>query len=259
MRTILVALAILVLTPPLGTLVIVASLLGVQDGPHSVYQWAIRTWATALCRVAGVKIRLHNAERIRRDGPAVYVANHISWFDIFALASVLPRATFVAKAELEKLPIFGRACRAAGIVFIERANRRAAFDTYKDAAAQVKEGRSVVVCPEGTRGRDYHLRPFKKGPFVFAISTGAPIVPTIVHGTIAVQPKGSFRVRSGTVDLHFLEHVPTEGWSYDQRAQLMELVWSRMADALRDEYGVATSEYAVAKEGDRPEKETSFL
>ena len=259
MRTVLVALAILLLTPPLGGLVIVAALLGVSDGPRSVYQWAIRTWAGALCRVAGVKLRLHGAEHIRRDGPAVYVANHISWFDIFALASVLPRATFVAKKELEKIPLFGRACRAAGIVFIERANRRAAFDTYRDAAEQVKEGRSVVVCPEGTRGRDYHLRPFKKGPFVFAISTGAPIVPTIVHGTIHVQPKGSFLVRSGTVDIHFLEPVATEGYGYEQRAALMERVWQRMADALRDEYGVATSEYAVAKEGDRPEKETSFL
>lgn len=259
MRTILSALAILVLTPVLGGAVIIASLLGVPDGPHSIYQWAIRSWARGLCTVAGVKIRLHNAERIRRDGPAVYVSNHVSWFDVFALASVLPRATFVAKSELEKLPIFGRACRAAGIVFIERANRRAAFGTYKDAAEKVKEGRSVVVCPEGTRGRDYHLRPFKKGPFVFAISTGAPIVPSVVHGTIAVQPKGSFRVRSGTVDIHFLEHVPTEGYGYEQRAELMEVVWQRMADTLRNEYGVATSEYAVAKDTDRPEKETSFL
>ena len=259
MRSILVALAILLLTPPLGTLVIVASLLGVPDGPRSVYQWAIRTWAGALCLAAGVKIRVHNAERIRRDGPAVYVANHVSWFDIFALATVLPRVTFVAKKELEKLPLFGRACRAAGIVFIERANRRAAFDTYKDAAERVKEGRSVCVCPEGTRGRDYHLRPFKKGPFVFAISTEAPIVPTIVHGTIAIQPKGSFRVRSGTIDIHFLEPIPTAGYSYEQRADLMAVVWQRMADELSRLYGIRTSEHAVATEADRPEKETSFL
>ncbi|HEX8848984.1 MAG TPA: lysophospholipid acyltransferase family protein [Gemmatimonadaceae bacterium] len=259
MRAILVALAILVLTPPLGLLVLLAALFRVPDSPRGVYQWAMHTWARGLCVAAGVKIRLHGAEKIRRDGPAVYVANHVSWFDIFALASVLPRYTFVAKAELAKIPLFGQAAKAAGIVFIERGNRRAAFDTYKDAAELVRGGRSVVVCPEGTRGRDYHLRPFKKGPFVFAISTGAPIVPTIVHGTIAIQPKGSFRVRSGTVDIHFLDHVPTAGRSYDERAALMQQVWSEMADALRDEYGVATSEYPIAREGDRPEKETSFL
>ena len=258
MRSLLVALAIVLVTPPIGLTVIVAGLLGAPDGPNSIYQWGIRSWARIICAAAGAKIKLHNTERIL-EGPAVYVSNHVSWFDVFALGAVLPRVTFVAKKELEKLPIFGRACRAAGIVFIERGNRRAAFDTYKAAADKVREGRSVVVCPEGTRGRDYHLRPFKKGPFVFAISTGAPIVPTIIHGTIAVQPKGSFRVRSGDVNIHFLEPVPTAGYSYEQRAELMAIVWQRMADALHREYSVQTSEHAVASEADRPEKETSFL
>lgn len=258
MRTLLVALAIVLVTPPIGLTVIIGGLLGLPDGPNSVYQWGIRSWARIICRAAGAKIVLHDTERILA-GPAVYVANHVSWFDVFALGAVLPRVTFVAKSELEKLPIFGRACRSAGIVFIERGNRRAAFDTYKAAAEKVREGRSVVVCPEGTRGRDYHLRSFKKGPFVFAISTGAPIVPTIIHGTIGIQPKGSFRVRSGQIDIHFLEPVPTTGYSYEQRAELMEVVWRRMADALNAEYGIATSEHAVARESDRPEKETSFL
>ena len=258
MRPIFVALAILLVTPPIGLSVIVGGLLHMPDGPNSIYQWGIRSWARIICRAAGAKIRLHNAERIQ-PGAAVYVANHVSWFDVFALGAVLPRVTFVAKAELEKLFIFGRACRAAGIVFIERGNRRAAFDTYKAAAEKVREGRSVVVCPEGTRGRDYHLRSFKKGPFVFAISAGAPIVPTVIHGTIQVQPKGSFRVGSGPVDIHFLEPVSTEGYTYEQRAELMEIVWRRMADALSELYGISTSEYAVAKESDRPEKETSFL
>lgn len=258
MRTILVSLAIIVVTPPIGLAVIIGGLLGLPDGANSIYQWGIRSWARIICRAAGAKIRLHDAQRIE-PGAAVYVANHVSWFDVFALGAVLPRVTFIAKSELEKLFIFGRACRAAGIVFIERGNRRAAFDTYKAAADKVREGRSVVVCPEGTRGRDYHLRPFKKGPFVFAISTGAPIVPTIIHGTIHVQPKGSFRVQSGPVDIHFLEPVPTEGYTYEQRSELMEVVWRRMADALDSLYGVTTSEHAVARESDRPEKETSFL
>jgi 1-acyl-sn-glycerol-3-phosphate acyltransferase len=258
MRAILVALAIVLVTPPIGLTVIIAGLLGAPDGPNSIYQWGIRSWARVICKAAGAKIVLHNTERIL-EGPAVYVANHVSWFDVFALGAVLPRVTFVAKKELEKLPIFGQACRAAGIVFIERANRRAAFDTYKAAADKVREGRSVVVCPEGTRGRDYHLRPFKKGPFVFAISTGAPIVPTIIHGTIGIQPKGSFRVRSGTINIHFLEPVATAGYTYEQRAELMEVVWQRMAAELSSKYGVHTSEHPVARESDRPEKETSFL
>jgi 1-acyl-sn-glycerol-3-phosphate acyltransferase len=177
----------------------------------------------------------------------------VSWSDIFTLASVIPRYTWIAKAELRKIPLFGRAAEAAGIVFIDRDNRKAAFESYKLAADQVKRGRSVVICPEGTRGRDYHLRPFKKGPFVLAIASGAPIIPTILHGTREIMPKGSFRIRGGTVHVHFLEPVPTEGYTYDDRARLMETVWSRMADAMQRLYGVHTAEHAVATEGERKE------
>jgi len=113
----------------------------------------------------------------------------------------------------------------------------------------VRRGRSVIVCPEGSRGDDYRLRPFKKGPFVLAIASGVPLIPTIVHGAREVMPKGSFWIRPGVVDLHFLEPVPTAEFDYDQRAELMTLVWARMAEALDTQYGVTTTEHAVANQG----------
>ena len=73
------------------------------------------------------------------------------------------------------------------------------------------------MCPEGTRGRDYHLRPFKKGPFVLAIAAQAPVVPTLVYGALEVMPKGASAFGPGTIDVHFLEPVPTAGLDYDQR------------------------------------------
>ena len=71
----------------------------------------------------------------------------------------------------------------------------------------MQRGRAIIVCPEGTRGNDYHLRPFKKGPFVLAHRVAGAVIPTIVHGAREVMPKGSFWIRSGTVDLHFLEPI----------------------------------------------------
>ena len=82
-------------------------------------------------------------------------------------------------------------------MFLERDNRKSAFESYEVAAAKVQQGRSIVVCPEGTRGTDYHLRPFKKGPFVLAIASQAPVVPDVVYGAREVMPKGTFRIRSG--------------------------------------------------------------
>jgi 1-acyl-sn-glycerol-3-phosphate acyltransferase len=67
------------------------------------------------------------------------------------------------------------------------------------------------------------------------------------------MPKGSFIIRSGTVHVHFLEPVPTKGYSYEERTRLMEIVWGRMADEMRRLYGISTAEYAVAPVGERKE------
>ena len=251
MRTILLLATVLVMTAILGPIVIIARLFGAREGEGSVAQRAMHLWARSLNWAAGVELRVHGAEHIERGRGAIYVSNHVSWFDIFAIASILPRYSFIAKSELRKIPLFGIAAEAAGIVFIDRDNRKSAFESYKVASLEVRRGRSVVVCPEGTRGRDYHLRPFKKGPFVLAIAAQAPVVPTVVHGTLDVMRKGSFLIRSGVVDVHFFEPIETAGLSYEQRAELMERVWRRMADAMRDLYAVGTNEFPIAREHER--------
>jgi 1-acyl-sn-glycerol-3-phosphate acyltransferase len=238
MRTILVFLTLVTVTPFLGIWVIIAALLGVEDREGSIYDHAPRWWAASLVWAAGIKVRLHNEERMRSGSPRIFVSNHVSWFDVLTLAAVLPRYKFVGKAELFRIPIFGRAARAAGMIAIERENRKSAFESYRLAAERIRAGASVVVFPEGTRGNSYSLRQFKKGPFVLAVAAGVPIVPTIVHGTMEVMRRDSFRVRTGIVDVHFLEPIPASGLTYEDRNRLSRAAWDRMADAMHELYGV---------------------
>lgn len=238
MRTLLTLITALVVTLALGTMVIVLSLLGMKPRKGNLLYNAPRWWAGAMMRAAGVKVRLHDAERAAGDAPRIFVSNHVSWFDVLALATTLPQYSFVAKAEIFRVPIFGRGALAVGTIPIERENRKSAFESYKVAAERIRDGASVVVYPEGTRGKSYALRPFKKGPFVLAVAAGVPIVPTIIHGTIEVLPRGSFWVRSRTIDVHFLEPVPTAGLAYEDRDRLMRTVFDRMSGAMRDVYGV---------------------
>ena len=239
MRTVLAAIALWVATIVLAPIAVLASLVGFHDAKGgAVQQWCMRTWARTLCAASGVRVVVHGAEHISRGAGTVYASNHVSWYDIFAIASVLPRYTFVAKAELRRIPIFGWGAEGAGVVFLARENRKSAFEAYEQVAAKIAHGLSVVVCPEGTRGDDYPLRPFKKGPFVLAIAAGAPVVPVVVHGAREVMRKGSFRIRPGTVHVHLLEPVPTTGYDYEHRHDLMRIVWARMADALREKHGV---------------------
>src|SRR3954470_5585443 len=238
LRTILTVITAFVVTLFLGSAVIIAGLLGVTDKRGGLLDSAPRWWSKCLLLAAGVKVRVHGVEKISQTEPYIFASNHVSWFDVPALAANLPRYKFVAKAELFKVPVFGKAMRAAGMIEIQRENRKAAFGAYDIAADRIREGNSVVVFPEGTRGRAYPLRPFKKGPFVLAIAAGVPIVPVIVHGTIEIMSKGSLWAHPGTIDVHLLEPVSTAGVDYDHREALMQTVRKRMADAMRELYGV---------------------
>ena len=247
MRTVLTVLAVAFVTILLAPVVIIARLFGVHEGEHGVAQWCMRNWARSMLVAAGAKVVVHNPDRLLRGRGAVYACNHVSWFDVFAIASVLPRYTFIAKSELRKLPLFGWGAESAGVVFLARDNRKSAFESYQGAAKEVVAGKNVVVFPEGTRGREYGLRSFKKGPFVLAIAAQAPVVPVLIYGAREVMPKGTFRVRPATVHVHFLEAVETAGLDYERRHDVMLMVWNRMAECLRTEYGVTTSETPIAE------------
>ena len=238
-RTALTTIALLLGTLLFGSIVLISQLFGVPQGPDSIYEKCPRWWASWLLRAAGVKVVLHREPGVPTDrSPRVYMANHVSWFDIPSMIAVLPHYGFVAKRELERIPIFGPAARGVGVIYIDRGNRKAAFDAYEDATQKIRDGQSVLVYPEGTRGESYALRPFKKGPFVLAIGSGAPVVPVVIHGTIEVNPRGEFRASPGTVHVHLLNPIPTDGLTYDDRDDLGERVRERMAECLRTQYDV---------------------
>ena len=238
LTTIFALIAIPLITLVIGTLCMMSALLRFKDRPGSPYDVLPRAWAKGVLAAAGVRVRIHNIERSGDGNPHIFLANHVSWYDIPALGSFLPRAKFVAKAELFKMPVLGGAMRAVGMVPIERQNRKAAFGAYDEAARRIREGNSVIVFPEGTRGYDYPLRPFKKGPFVLAIDAGAPIVPVLIHGAREVIRRGSMMVHPGRIDVHLLEPVSVEGFSYDDRDMLAEKVRARIAEALFVHYGI---------------------
>ncbi len=221
-----------------GSSAVIAGMIGFSDGPGSPYHLFAPVWSRLVLFFSFVRVKVHNPERALDGNAHIFVANHLSWYDVPVLSSFLPRAKFVTKEELFSVPIFGKAMRAIGMVPIQRDNRRAAFTSYDKAAKSVKLGNSVVVFAEGTRGVDYPLRSFKKGPFVLATSAGVTIVPVVIHGAREVLPRGSLFVRPRLVDVHLLEPISVDGLDASARDSLANEVWSRMAAALETQYGI---------------------
>jgi 1-acyl-sn-glycerol-3-phosphate acyltransferase len=223
MRTVIYLITIALATVWYGTLVIVAGLLGVPSRRGGVYDTWQRGWSKMVLWGGGVKVSTKGLENVPHDEPVVFISNHQSFFDIMSIVSVLPAGVrFVAKKELLKVPIFGRAMRTAGHVIIDRQNRPAAFEAYEEAAKGIKKGFNAVVFAEGTRSRTGRLQPFKKGPFVLAIAAGVPVIPIYCANTFEILPKGTFRVSPRPVTVYFGTPIPTEGLTYDDREQLLD-------------------------------------
>ncbi len=167
-------------------------------------------WGGALLRWAGVKLHVEGLEYIPDDRARVIVANHESWFDIFALCAALPvQFRFVGKKELASIPIFGPAWVGSGHLAIDRGDRNSAIDTLQEGARRMKEqGLSIIVFPEGTRSADGEVRRFKKGAFMLALEAECPVVPVGIEGSRAIMQKGSFRIRKG--DIHVRIGAPIE-------------------------------------------------
>ena len=243
-RACLVAITLVLSTAFCGGSVILAALFRMKDRPGSPFDWSPRLWGKSHLWVSGARVVEHGVEN-KGGAQHIFVANHVANWDIFALAAHLPWIKFVVKAELFRTPLLGPAMTAAGMIRIERDNRKSAFQSYSLATERIAAGASVAVYPEGTRGNAYPLRPFKKGPFVLAVQAQAPIVPIVFHGVLEVQRKGEFRVHPGTIHMHYLPAISTVGLTYDDRDDLARRTYEAMAACLEREYGVISPAYGA--------------
>jgi 1-acyl-sn-glycerol-3-phosphate acyltransferase len=186
-----------------------------------------RAWSRWVTSFAGVKIIVENRAHLVPGQPYVFMANHASSLDIWAVFVAIPRRVrLIAKKQLARIPFFGWVMWAGRFIFIDRQNGVAARRSIDEAGRRIHDGDSVLLFPEGTRSRDGTLGPFKKGGFHLAIKAGVPIVPVALRGTRALMPAGSILLRSGTMTVVIGEPIATQGLSDDERTTLDERVRS---------------------------------
>jgi 1-acyl-sn-glycerol-3-phosphate acyltransferase len=213
-----------------------------------LYDRLARWWSRTLLRASGSTLAIHDFDRVDWSRPYVVVCNHTGAFEILALAVTIPvRYRFVAKKELERVPVFGPAWKMAGHVSLDRSDRERAVESLREAAHTLrKDGGVVVIFPEGTRSRDGQLGTFKKGAFMLAIEAQVPILPTIAVGSSDITPPGVIRVTPGHLDLFFGEPIPVAGVTPERADELIAIVHEKMREMLASDTSATTGRRAVS-------------
>lgn len=156
--------------------------------------------------------------------PMVMVSNHASNLDGPLINIALPQRSirYVVKAELLKVPILGRSLVSSGCVPIHRQERGKGREAL---AATTTKSTDLLFFAEGTRTKDGHLQPFKKGAFHHALQHGLPILPIGLGGTFAVLPPGAARARPGPLAVSVGAPIAAEG----ELSALMARTWAEVA------------------------------
>ncbi len=158
------ALLICIVTPPSALLIL---LLAPFDRNGRLAYAVGRLWASMILKIAGVRVQVRGLDRLDPARPYIFIANHQSNVDIPALIKSLPgfQLRWIAKKQLAYIPFFGWALWASRHILVDRSNRAGAMASLRQSKERLAAGISVVIFPEGTRGADAELLPFKRGGF----------------------------------------------------------------------------------------------
>ncbi len=166
------------------------------NGFHRVAAW----WGRFSARLFGISIEVIGQENYNPAEHYLVISNHAGMADIpLLLGTMKLDLRFMAKEELGKIPLFGRALRQAGYVMIKRGQHRDALNSIEIAAELLKSGLSIHIFPEGTRSATGELLPFKRGAFRVAQKGGAPVLPVTIIGSHLITPKKSLKINKGKI------------------------------------------------------------
>ncbi|MDA1093463.1 MAG: AMP-binding protein [Acidobacteria bacterium] len=163
-----------------------------------------RRWLTRFSRfvvaASGCPLTVTGLQHVRDIGPAIFVANHASYFDVVVILATLPaNLRFAAKGRLAQYPVLGTIIPKAGYIEIHRTTLAEPMEGADEVSSALADGDSMFVFPEGTFVRAPGLLPFRLGAFRASAESGHPVVPIALAGTRHIFPAGTLLLRPGPI------------------------------------------------------------
>lgn len=207
------------------------SLLGSLFDTDGRWQHACaRIWSWLILKTSGICVHVEGLEHVQPGRTTIYCVNHQSAMDIPILFTNLPvQFRFVAKRSLFDMPFMGWHLRRSGHIPVDRDRPREGLKSMKMVAQEIREGKSVLLFPEGHRSRNGQLLPFKAGSFYIAILSGVPIVPITINGTPRVLKPDTYHVRAGQTEMIIHPAIETQGLTPKDAEKLSQQVRGAIA------------------------------
>ena len=181
-----------------------------KEKANSFYRRVVRFVFDTIVFISGADIETINKIDIDKK-PCMIIANHRSFFDVMILYHYINiPCAFIAKDELEKVPLLGLWMKKIGCLFLERDNLRQQFSIMLEAINNIKNGFSYVIFPEGTRNKnekDTDLLDFKDGSFILTKKTDCYIYPIALSNTVSLFEKQFPKIRKNKVKIIFNEPI----------------------------------------------------
>lgn len=194
----------------------------------------LERWSRAIVERAHIRLSVEGLARATPGESFVLMSNHQSLYDIPVIYQALGRRIrMVAKQELFRVPLWGRAMHRAGFIALDRENRERSRQTLLASSGFLHEGTSIWIAPEGTRSKDGRLGEFRKGGFHLALQSGCRILPITIIGTRAVLPAKGAHITDGC-SVRVVVHEPVDAQAYGEprRDELVSAVRSAIQSAL---------------------------
>ena len=190
----------------------------------------VKYWAKTIFKTMNINVRVIGLDKLDRNADYIFAPNHASSLDIPLILGFLPFWIVpISKIELKWIPFLGWAMQAAGHVFVDRRDHeKAMLSIAKIKNSLLKNPRSILIFPEGSRTNDGKVNQFKTGGLSIGISTKISIVPVAIEGTFESLSKHSKKFVNKLLTINIGSPVDTRKYSLDDRKDLAIFVNSEV-------------------------------
>jgi 1-acyl-sn-glycerol-3-phosphate acyltransferase len=174
-----------------------------------VANWWAQTNIFLMRVICGIKVEFRGTEKIPK-GPLLVASKHQSMWETISLLQFFDAPFFVVKRELKWIPVFGLFLIKANMIAIDRrAGGRALLAMVRRAVAEVRDGRQLVIFPEGTRTAPGAPPRYKPGVGQIYVECGVTCLPVALNSGL-FWPRRSFMRYPGTLVVEFLDPLPPD-------------------------------------------------